>query len=545
LSHIGFCRHPAFPASERTGLLISVLVGVTMVTGIISSLGAPLIPSVARTLHISLDSAQWSLTVALLSASVAAPIMGRLGDGPRRRETILVGLAIVLAGSVIAGLASSLIVLIVGRAMQGVGLGLAPVTMAAARDHLPAERAPGVIGLLSVSGAAAVGAGYPLSGLIATDQGVHAAFFFGALMSGIALAAALMVIPSNRHSSARRLDMTGALVGAAGLIALLLAIGQGQQWGWDSASIVTLFVAAAVILAAWVRLQLDREAPLVDLRQLRVRAVLTADLAAIVLGVAMYMFLTLVTEFVQEPRTLGYGLGASTLVAGLCLVPFSVMGLVASRSVAPITKRLSASVVLVGGSLIIAAAGGFFALLHGTVWEAFVAMGVIGIGFGYTFAAIPGLIVRAVPSGETGSAMGLYQVIRYVGFSIGSALAASILAGNIARGSTQVTERGYVAALWVGTAICALSACASWLLSRTQAPISLQALAEPERDRLAVEDAELATAGLVGVEADLQTPRSHLRDKPAANAANQCGGTHVTRPVAESDADSDTRASRK
>jgi MFS family permease len=185
------------------------------------------------------------------------------------------------------------------------------------------------------------------------------------------------------------------------------------------------------------------------------------------------------------------------------------------------------------------------------VWEAFVAMGVIGVGFGYTFAAIPGLIVRAVPSGETGSAMGLYQVIRYVGFSIGSAVTASILAGNIARGSTQVTERGYVTALWVGTAICALSASASWLLSRRQAPVSPRALAEPERERLAVEDAELATAGLVGVEAELQTPRPHRRDKPAANAANQRGGRHVTRlvgedvtPVLPCDADSDTRASR-
>ena len=503
---MGFVRQPAFPrAAERTGLLISVLVGVTMVTGIISSLGAPLIPSVARTLHISLDSAQWSLTVALLSASVAAPIMGRLGDGPRRRETILGGLAIVLVGSVIAGLANSLIVLVVGRAMQGVGLGLAPVTMAAARDHLTAERAPGVIGLLSVSGAAAVGAGYPLSGLIASDLGVHAAFFFGAVMSGIALAAALTVIPSSRQSRAARLDVTGGVVVAAGLIALLLAIGQGQQWGWGSVPIVALFVAAAVILAAWVRLQLGREAPLVDLRQLRVRAVLTADLAAIVLGVAMYMFLTLVTEFVQEPGTLSYGLGASTLVAGLCLVPFSVMSLLASRTTASITERLSASVVLVGGSLIIAAAGAFFALLHSGVWEAFVAMGVIGIGFGYTFAAIPGLIVRSVPSGETGSAMGLYQVIRYIGFSLGSAMAASILAGNIARGSTQVSERGYVIALWVGTAICALSASASWLLSRSQSPISAQALSEPERARLAIEDAELATAGLVGVEAELQT----------------------------------------
>ena len=68
--------------------LVVVLTAVTMVTGIISSLGAPLIPSVARTLHISLDSAQWSLTIALLSGAIAAPIMGRLGDGPRRRETL-------------------------------------------------------------------------------------------------------------------------------------------------------------------------------------------------------------------------------------------------------------------------------------------------------------------------------------------------------------------------------------------------------------------------------------------------------------------------
>lgn len=331
---------------------------------------------------------------------------------------------------------------------------------------------------------------------------------------------------------------------AAGLIALLLAIGQGQQWGWGSAPIVTLFIAAAVILAAWVRLQLGRDAPLVDLRQLRVRAVLTADLAAIVLGLAMYMFLTLVTEFVQEPRTLSYGLGASTLVAGLCLVPFSVAGLLASRTAPTITKRLSASVVLVGGSLIIAAAGGFFALLHGAVWEAFVAMGVIGVGFGYTFAAIPGLIIRSVPSGETGSAMGLYQVIRYIGFSLGSALAASILAGNLVRGSTQVTERGYVTALWVGTAICALSAGTSWLLSRTQAPISPQALAEPERDRLAVEDAELATAGLVGVEAELQTSQTHKRDNQATNAASRLGDTDDGGPVPRLEADSDAWASR-
>ena len=477
-----------------------MLVGVTMVAGIISSLGAPLIPSVARSLHVSLDSAQWSLTVALLSAGVAAPVMGRLGDGPRRRETLIAGLAIVLAGSVIAGLASSLSVLIVGRAMQGVGLSLAPVTMAAARDHLPAERAGAAIGLLSVAGAAAVGAGYPISGLIAAGVSVHVAFVFGAVISAIALVATVIVVPANHDAAPAKLDLTGSVVVAAGLIALLLAIGQGARWGWGSAPIIALFAAAAIILSVWVRLQLSREAPLIDLRQLRVRPVLTADLAAIVLGVAMYMFLTLVTEFVQEPRTLSYGLGASSLVAGLCLVPFSVMSLLASRASTLLERRLPAALVLVGGSLVIAAAGAFFALAHGALWEAFVVMGAIGIGFGGTFATIPGMIARAVPSGATGSAMGLYQVVRYIGFSLGSAIAASILAGNLIAGGSSVSEHGYVTALWVGSSVCALSALASAALARASSPESPLALSASEREHLALEDAELGSAGLVGVE---------------------------------------------
>ena len=487
-------------ASRGAGVLLYVLVGVTMVTGIISSLGAPLIPDVARALHTSLDTAQWSLTVALLAAAVAAPIMGRLGDGRWRRETLIGGLAIVFTGSVIAGLADSLIALVIGRAMQGVGLSLAPVTMAAARDHLPSDRAPAAIALLSVAGAAAVGAGYPISGLVASDLSVHVAFFVGAVMSGAALVATLVVVPSSRDSAATRLDLKGGLIIGAGLVALLLPIGQGQRWGWSSPAVIALFAAAAVILAIWVCLQLRSDAPLVDVRQLGTRAVLTADVAAIVLGLAMYMFLTLVTEFVQEPQSLGYGFGASTLLAGFCLVPFSFMSLLASRSAGRISERFSSSSVLVAGSFVIALAGAFFALVHGAIWEAFVTMSVIGIGFGFTFAAIPGLITQAVPGTETGSAMGLYQVVRYIGFSLGSALAGAILAGSIVHGGTAVAESGYVTALWLGAAISAISACVSWTLSRHAGRASPRALSPAERRRLAVEDAELGSGGLVGVE---------------------------------------------
>jgi MFS family permease len=475
----------------RRATLVPVLIGVTLVASIISSLGAPLIPSVARTLDISLDSAQWSLTAALLAGAVAAPILGRLGDGPYRREAILGGLVVVTVGGLVAGAADSLGPLVAGRSMQGVGLGLAPITMAAARDHLPPERSPAVIGVLSVAGAAGVGAGYPISGLIASQLGVHAAFRFGAVMSAVALAAAFAAIPSSRESSRVPLDAAGALVLAAGLVALLLAIGQGERWGWGSPAVIGLFVAAAAILALWVVLQLRRETPLVDLRQLRHRAVLTADLVAVMLGVTLYMFLTVVTEFVQATD---YGFEASTLVAGLCLLPFSVVSLLASRAMIPLLRAFGTTLMLVGGSLAISASGVFFALAHDALWQAFVAMGVLGVGFGLTFAAIPGLIARAVPDEEVGSALGFYQVIRAVGFSIGSALTATILAVHTPAGALAPSEDGFLTALWVGAAVCAAAAVVSAVLARGGG------LPAPEQAEHLRDDAELASAGLTGVD---------------------------------------------
>jgi MFS family permease len=120
---------------------LPVLVGITLVVSIISSLGAPLLPDVAKNLDISLPSAQWSLTAALIAGALSAPVLGRLGDGRHRRRAMLGALVIVSAGGIVAGAAGSLPVLVAGRFMQGIGLGLAPIAMAAARDHLGADRA--------------------------------------------------------------------------------------------------------------------------------------------------------------------------------------------------------------------------------------------------------------------------------------------------------------------------------------------------------------------------------------------------------------------
>jgi predicted MFS family arabinose efflux permease len=480
---------------------VPVLVCVTMVTAIVSSLGAPLLPDVAKDLGVSLASAQWSLTAALIAGAIAAPVLGRLGDGRHRRRSMLGALLVVGLGGVIAGFATSLPVLIVGRVMQGCGLGLAPIAMATARDHLDGEKSRRTIALLSVSTATGLGAGYPISGLIAEQIDLHAAFFFGAVLSAAALIAAYLVIPSSDEGNEVSLDVVGAAVGSVAIVALMLGIGQGHEWGWASPATLACFVLAIAVGAGWVVHQLRVAEPLVDLTQLRHRAVLGADVSSSLLGIALYMFLTVITEFVQTPSSQGFGFGGSTLVAGLCLVPFSVASLLGSRMMSATLRRSGSRVALAIGGSAIVAAGVFFALVHGALWQACVMMALLGIGFGFTFAAIPGLITRSVPANEVGSAMGFYQVVRSIGFSAGSALVASIIASHQVAGSDFPAVGGYTTALWVGAGIAVFAT----IVAVALAPSEKKAAAPADADERETwrDDAELASAGLIDTEAEV------------------------------------------
>ncbi len=450
---------------RRVAALGPVLVMTTMVTSIISSLGAPLIPTIAKDFHDSLSTAQWSLTVALVSGAISAPVMGRLGDGPRRRSTMIGGLAIVAAGGVVAAQAKGIDVLVVGRALQGVGLGLVPLAMATARELMPAHRVSPMIGLLSVSAAAGVGAGYPISGLIAEGLGLSGAYWFGTIVAAAALVCVVIVVPSSSGGHLSRLDVIGAGLLTVTLVAVLVAVAQGSIWGWGSFKVLGLLVAGLVFLIFWTWQQLHAKEPLINLRLLRHPAVLAGDACALVLGVAMYMVLSAGTEFVQLPRSNGFGFSAPVVVAGLILIPMSALMLLGSWLLPFLDRLVGIRSLLTAGCLVVAAGSGYFALYHGALWESFVMMGILGIGLGTTFAAVPGLIVRSVPHSETGSAMGFYQVVRFVGFSLGSAFTSSILASHISTSTNQPALEGYTTVFWLAGAICVVAALVAYILS--------------------------------------------------------------------------------
>jgi MFS family permease len=447
----------------RERAFVPVLVFVGLVVSIISSLGAPLIPTIATDLHASLSSTQWTLTATLLVGAVATPIVGRLGDGRHRRRVMLICLAAVTVGGALAALAGSLGVLIAGRALQGMGLALVPLTMAAARDHLSELRSPRVIALLSVVTAVGVGLGYPITGFIAEHASLETAFWTGAGMTGLAFVLSAVTIPEAAPTSRPgRLDVAGAATIAIGLVALLIALEKGPDWGWGDPDTLLLLAVAVVVLALWAAVELRVAAPLVDLRLVRHRVVLTANVAGLLLGTAMYIAIALMTQFVQLPPQAGFGLGHSVFIAGLTLTPLSAGSFVASRFLASLQARLGQRAVLAAGCIVVGAGMAFFAATADHLWQALVAMGIIGLGLGLTFAALPGLIVSATPRSETGSATGFYQVSRYVGFSVGSGLSITLL--RAFEGGGGSTSGAYRSTFVIAAGICVAAAVVAWVL---------------------------------------------------------------------------------
>ncbi|RFU21546.1 MFS transporter [Geodermatophilus marinus] len=442
-----------------------MLVLLATVVAVTSSVGAPLIPAVADRYDVPLHAAQWSLTMPLLVGVVATPVLGRLGNGPRRRAVALGALVLVVLGGVLTALPLPFGAFLAGRGLQGFGLGLMPLLVATARDALPAPRAARAIAVLSITVVSGVGLGYPIAGAIATTAGTAAAFWTATAVCAGALAAAAAVLPPAAPAAPRRFDLPGALLLGAGIAGALVTLGEGGTWGWSSVRVLVLGTASLLLLAAWVAVALRVTAPLIDLRLARGRLPAAGHVTVLLIGLSNYLLLGSLPTLAQAPAGSGAGLGASGLVAGLLLLPFSLAGMLAG----PLSRRLGERVrprsVLAAGALLVATAEAVFAAHRADLWTLAAVAAVTGLGVSTVFAAAAGVVVACAPPRETGSAMALNQVLRYAGFSVGSALTGTVLAAATPAGGGLPAGGAYTVIGAVGCGTAVLAALAAWLLA--------------------------------------------------------------------------------
>ncbi len=451
------------PRQARYGsptLLVAVLVFLAVESTAVASLGTPLLPTIEKVEHVSLSASQWGLTITLLVGAVVTPVIGRLGDGSLRRITTIGSVAVMLAGCLLSALPIGFVVFLLGRALQGVGFGLVPLATAIARDDLPVERRRKTIVLIGIMTAAGIGVGYPLVGLLAQYLGLYAPFWFAAALSAVALVGAVAVLPESPQRTARVHFGASVLLGF-GLIGLLLALAEGPSWGWASATTLSSAAVSAVLLAAWVAVELRARHPLINLRLLKVRPVLAANVTAFLVAIGFYPLQVLVVRFVQTPERVGYGFGAPVLVAGLMLTPLSLASFTASKVAARVARRTSSELVVAASCIVLIASAILFLFERSSYWQIVLTMALIGVGVGCIYAINPLQITDGVPPEETGSAMSFYQNVRTVAYSIASVLSATVLTLYIPRGRLFPASAGYSAAAFVSSLVLIVALIAS------------------------------------------------------------------------------------
>jgi EmrB/QacA subfamily drug resistance transporter len=398
----------------------------------------PALPALQHDLHTTTTWVTWVLTVFLLVASVATPILGKLGDQHGKERLLTITLAIFFLGCVGAAASWNIWSLIAFRAVQGVGGAVFPLSFSIIRDEFPREKMGVAIGLVSAVFGVGGGFGIVLSGLIVDNLSWRWLFIVGALAIGIAGVLVHRFVPESPIKTPSSVDFVGAGLMSVGLVAMLVGLTEGEHWGWTSGRTLGLAATSAVFLAVWGFAELRVAEPMVDMRMLAERQVLFTNLTAIVAGFAMFGSFVLVPNFVETPSAfpaathhlVHYGFDASATKAGLYLLPSSVTLLFAGPLAGLIGRRVGAKWPLAMGMVLVALAAGSLALWHDRPWHVLAAMPVLGIGVGFAFASMATLITEAVRAHETGVATGMNTVMRTIGGVIGGQVGAALLSAH-------------------------------------------------------------------------------------------------------------------
>jgi EmrB/QacA subfamily drug resistance transporter len=420
----------------------AVLAASVSAYALLQSLVTPVLPTIQESLHTSQNTVTWVLTAYLLSASIFTPIMGRIGDMIGKKPVFVATLVALAAGSLLAALATNVGVMIVARAIQGIGGGVLPLAFSIVREEFPREKMGGAVGAIASLVAVGGGLGIVLAGPIVNALDYHWLFWLPMVLTILTAVATVLFVPASRTRTEGRISWAPALLLSAWLVALLVALSQASVWGWGSGKVIGLIVAAVVLAVAWVETERRSATPLIDMKMMSRPAVWTNNTVALLFGVGMYSVFAFLPEFVQTPKSTGYGFGSTITQSGLILLPMSVAMFLVGLGANSLAARIGGKTVVLLGSLISAVSMALLAFAHGATWELYIATAVMGVGFGLAFAAMSSLIVSAVPAEQTGVASGMNANIRTIGGSIGAALMASVVTSSPAADGLP-REAGY------------------------------------------------------------------------------------------------------
>lgn len=393
----------------------------------------PILPSIQRSLA-GAGTASTALLESgvLIVAAVSAPLLGRFGDIHGKKKILLVTLGLYFIGAIGAGMAPNFIALVLFRALQGVGGALMLLSIAIARDEVPADKfSTGVGWIIGAFGAGAC-LGVSVSGLIGALLSWRYLFFAECVLLVIGAALVIVLLPGSRERAEERMDYVGIGLLAAALASLIMGLTEVLRLRWVA---VGLFVLSGVLFLAWVFYERWVDEPLLDVGILASPRVLFPNLGSGLAGYGAFSALFLVPRFAQMPiplparvaGKLNYGFNAGAAVVGLFLLPLGVGLMCAGPFGGVIGRRYGGKWPFAGGLALVAIGCALLAFVHANEFVFCVWVFLLGAGFGMSAGAGNVFVAEAVDKSRTGAAVSFTTLMRLIAGGIGAQIAAMLL----------------------------------------------------------------------------------------------------------------------
>ena len=450
---------------EGNGMILVILASMAMMVMFIEIMLVPALNIIARDFNDSSGWISWVLSIYLLVGAVATPILGRLGDLYGKKRVLLVTMCIYILALVGCSLSWSLPSLIGFRAIQGIGMGMFPLSFGIVRDSFPKKQIPVAIGIISAMFSVGVSLGLLGGGYIVSVLSWRDSFYIVAPLFAVLTFASWRLIREAKATSTGGLDLPGSALLGLGVFTLLFALTEGETWGWYSASILALLVASLVVLVSFVLWERRSRSPIVRLSLLRQPALLGANAASLFVGLSMFIMFQTLPFYLMTPISAG-GLGLKdTFTVGLYIFPSAASQLLFAPLAGRIGRRVGHEKVLISGLLVFALAFGVLIQLHSSELEIMVSMLIAGLGIGFAMVSVINIVALASPRSEFGVSTGMNTLFRVIGGSIGPVLATAILAGYAIPYYFPVySEAGYEMAWLVGGFFAAVGALVAFFL---------------------------------------------------------------------------------
>jgi EmrB/QacA subfamily drug resistance transporter len=409
------------------------------------------LPTIQRELGMQLSELEWIVSGYALTFAALMLIGGKLADAYGRRLIFVIGIAVFTLASLACGLASSGEALIAARVAQGVGAALMnPATLSIIAVTFPPRQRGTAIGIWAGTSALALALGPLIGGLLTEHASWNWIFFVNVPIGVLGIAASFLLIDESRDESHERLDLPGLATSGLGLFALTYGLIEGNNFGWGSVRIVGAFVVAAVSLTVFVLLERRQRAPMLDLTLFRNRTYVGANLAMLLVALAMFGVFFFVSLYMQN--VLGY----SAVEAGAAFLPMTLLIIVIAPLAGRASDRWGSRWLITGGMVLLAVQLAYFSQLSAdsTFWVLLPALVLGGFGMSMTMTPSSAAAMRAVPVEKAGIGSAVLNACRQVGGSTGIALMGAIMASRLTSPPTTASFMdGFELALVVASVI--------------------------------------------------------------------------------------------